>query len=60
VELRVAGYSTSIPKADVGRFEGSSTVPHLPFFINHSLTMQIIARNTAGVAVERDFPFQVR
>jgi hypothetical protein len=60
VELRVSGYGTSIPKTDVGRFEGSSTVPNLPFFVNHNLTMQIIARNTAGVAVERDFSFQVR
>ena len=60
VELRVAGYGASLPKTDVGRFEGTSTVPRLPFFINHNLTMQIIARNTAGVAIEKDFPFQVR
>lgn len=60
VELRVGGYGASMSKTDVGRFEMTSTVPRLPFFMSHNLTLQIIARNTAGVAVSQNVPLQVR
>jgi len=60
VELRVGGYGTSMPKTDVGRFESNSTVPKLPFFLNHNLTLQVIARNTAGVSVEKDVALRVQ
>jgi hypothetical protein len=60
VELRVAGYSASLAKTDVGHFEGSSRVPHIPFFLSHNVTLQIIGRNTAGSAVEQDLALQVR
>jgi hypothetical protein len=60
VELRAGGYGGAMPKTDVGHFESSSQVPHLPFFVGHKLTLQIIARNTAGALVERDVPIQVR
>ncbi len=60
VEVRIAGFATSMPKTDVGRFEGRYQVPHLPFFMSHSFQMEIIARNTAGDAVEQGFPLQIR
>lgn len=60
VELRVGGYGGGMQKTDVGHFESTSTVPHLPFFISRNLTLQIIARNTAGVAVQQTVALQVR
>jgi hypothetical protein len=60
VELRVGGYGSGMQKTDVGHFEAAEIVPRLPFFINHNVTLQIIARNTAGVAVQQTVPLQVR
>ena len=60
VELRVGGYGEGMTKTDIGHFQISSIVPRLPFFMNHSLTLQIIARNTAGSAVEQDVALHVR
>jgi hypothetical protein len=60
VEIRVGGYGWSLPKTDVGRFEGSYTIPRIPFFVSHRLTLQIIARNTAGVAAESSVAMQIR
>jgi hypothetical protein len=60
VELRVGGFGQGMTKTDVGHFESTSQVPRLPFFMNHNLTLQIIARNTAGAATEKDVPVQVR
>jgi hypothetical protein len=59
VELRVGGYGMGMNKTDVGRFESMSQVPKLPFFMNHNVTLQVIARNTAGVAIEQDIALQV-
>lgn len=60
VEVRVGGFGVSMPKTDVGRFEGSYVVPRLPFFMSHRFDAQIIARNTGGVAVEKTLPLQIR
>jgi hypothetical protein len=60
VELRVGGYGISMNKTDVGHFESTSPVPNLPPFMNHNVTLQIIARNSAGTAIEQDIPIQVR
>jgi hypothetical protein len=59
VELRVGGYGMGMNKTDVGRFQSTSEVPKLPFFMNHNVTLQVIARNTAGVAIEQDIALQV-
>jgi hypothetical protein len=59
VELRVGGYGMSMNKTDVGRFDSTSQVPKLPFFMNHNVTLQVIARNTAGVAIEQDISIAV-
>jgi hypothetical protein len=60
VELRVGGYGMSMNKTDVGQFQSTSQVPKLPFFMNHNVTLQVIARNTAGVSVEQDIPLSVQ
>jgi hypothetical protein len=60
VELRIGGYAFSLPKTDVGHFEGGYFVPQLPFFVSHELLMRIIARNTAGTSVENGVEIQVR
>lgn len=60
VELRIGGYGSGMTKTDVGHFQLASTVPKLPFFMNHSLTLQFIARNTAGVAAQQSVLLQVR
>jgi hypothetical protein len=60
VELRVGGYGSGMTKTDVGHFETASTVPHLPIFMSHNLTLQIIARNTAGVEATQTVALQVR
>jgi hypothetical protein len=60
VELRVGGYGSGMTKTDVGHFSLASTVPKLPFFMGHNLTLQIIARNTAGMVVQQNVALQVR
>lgn len=61
VELRVGSFiGINLTKIDVGHFEGSYVVPKIPFFVGHKFTMQIIARNTAGVATENTLQMQVR
>jgi|GEM_PF-2034137 hypothetical protein len=61
VELRVGSFlGINLAKVDVGHFEGTYVVPKIPFFVSRKFTMQIIARNTAGIATEDDFPMQVR
>lgn len=60
VEVRVGSYGWNLPKTDVGHFEGSYTVPHLPFFVSHNLVVLIIARNTAGAAAQSSVAMQIR
>jgi hypothetical protein len=60
VELRVGGYGSGMTKTDVGHFQLASTVPKLPFFMGHNLTLQVIARNTAGAAAQQSVPLQVQ
>ena len=60
VEIRIASFSANLPKTDVGHFEGSNPVPNIPFFMSHSFTLDVIARNTAGDSAKQSFPFQIR
>jgi hypothetical protein len=60
VEIRAGGYGWNLPKTDVGHFEGQYNVPSLPFFVSHNLVLQIIARNTAGVAAVSTVAMQIR
>jgi hypothetical protein len=59
VELRVGGYGGGMTKTDVGHFESTALVPRLPIFIGHKFVLQIIARNSAGVAVKQSVAIAV-
>jgi hypothetical protein len=60
VEARIGFYSIPVPKISIGRFAVNYVVPYLPFFLHRRYTMQVIARNAAGVAVVRTIPIRVR
>ncbi len=60
VEARIAAFSISVPKVRLGRFALSYVVPWVPFFWHGTYPMTLIARNTAGVAVERVIPITVK
>jgi len=53
VEARIATFSISVPKVGVGRFALNYVVPSVPFFFHGTYPMTLVARNTAGDAVER-------
>ena len=59
VEARIGGYATSLVKVGVGRFALTYTVAPLPWFVRGNFTMQVIARNTRGVAATRAIPLTV-
>ncbi len=60
VEARIATFSISVPKVGVGRFALNYVVPNVPFFVRGTYPMTLVARNTAGVAVERVIPITVQ
>ena len=60
VELRIGGFSMSMLKAGVGRFQLTYTVPHMPFFLHNTYPMDIIARNTRGETAKASIPITVR
>ncbi|HEY1867494.1 MAG TPA: hypothetical protein VGG70_04300 [Candidatus Cybelea sp.] len=60
VELRVGGYGSGMTKTEVGHFQLASIIPKLPFFMGHNLTLQVIARNTAGAAAMQSIALNVR
>ena len=60
VEARIAAFSISVPKVGTGRFALSYVVPSVPFFLHGTYPMTLVARNTAGDAVERVIPITVQ
>jgi hypothetical protein len=60
VELRIAGFSISMVKSGVGRFDLAYTVPSVPFFLHRTYPMDIIARNTRGDRATTSVPITVR
>jgi hypothetical protein len=60
VEARIAVFSISVPKVGVGRFALRYRVPWVPFFWYGTYPMTLVARNTAGDAVQRVIPITVR
>jgi hypothetical protein len=60
VEARIGYYSIPVPKVSIGRFALNYVVPYLPFFMHRTYTMEVIARNAAGVAVVRTIPIRIR
>jgi len=60
VEVRIASYSVNVPRTDSGQFALSYQAPHIPWFARGNYTARVIARNTAGVATERDIPIALQ
>lgn len=60
VELRIAGFSMTMPKTGPGHFALSYTVPNVPFFLHKTYTMNVIARNARGDAASTSLPIAVR
>ena len=61
VEARVGDYSASLTKTGVGTFHLSYQVPKLPAFLhNRTYAIDVIARNTAGVAVHSSMPITIK
>ena len=61
VEARVEGYSSSLPKVGVGEFAIAYKVPPvIPFYLQHSYSLHLIARNVDGAQATRDLPVSLR
>jgi hypothetical protein len=60
VEIRIAGHTARIPRVDFGVWQASVTIPHVPFFMRHKYTGQIVAMNSAGVQTARDITISIR
>jgi hypothetical protein len=60
VQARIGGYAMSLPKVGVGRFALTYTVAPLPWFVRGNFTLEVIAKNTRGVSVERSIALTVR
>jgi hypothetical protein len=60
VEVRIAGFSMTMPKTSPGHFALSYTVPSVPFFLHKTYDMNVIARNTRGDATAKSLPITVR
>lgn len=60
VELRTNQFSLNVPRPTFGVFSFSVNVYDLPAEFLRRYSLRIIARNTAGVAVEEDAPFSIR
>lgn len=60
VEARIAGYSMNMRKIGVGKFVMSYRVPHLPFFLHKTYSIQVVARNTRGDSVSSSVPITIR
>ena len=60
VEVRIAGFSMSMPKTSPGHFALSYQVPNVPFFFHKTYDMNVIARNARGEATSTSLPITVR
>jgi len=61
VEVRIDGFSQSLPRLGVGRFRFAYDVPrYLPPMLRRGYTVQFIARNVDGARDERDMPLVLR
>jgi hypothetical protein len=60
VELRLAGRSVRMARQDFGIWQLSYTVPHIPFYLRRTYTVQVVALNTAGLIAEKDVSISLR
>jgi hypothetical protein len=60
VEVRTNLFSIDVPRSDFGKFAFTADVLDLPPIFIRDYRLRVIARNSAGVAVEEDMPFHIR
>jgi hypothetical protein len=60
VEIRMAGHTARVPRVNAGIWQASVTIPHIPFFMRHRYTGQVVAMNTAGIETSRDITISIR
>ena len=60
VELRTNQFSISVPRRDYGDFAFRVRVLDLPAEFLRRYDLHVIARNSAGVAVEEEMPLRIR
>lgn len=60
VEVRTNLFSINVPRRDFGRFTFDLRVFDVPPIFIRAYTVRVIARNSAGEAVEEHFPFRLR
>lgn len=60
VEIHVGFWGMPLVHPRTGYFEGSGTIPYLPFFLKGHWTIHVIARNADGIRTERDLRITIR
>ncbi|HEY1975919.1 MAG TPA: hypothetical protein VGG89_05225 [Candidatus Baltobacteraceae bacterium] len=60
VEVRTNLFSINVPRTDFGKFAFKVDVLDVPPIFIRDYRLRVIARNSAGVAVEEDMPFHIR
>lgn len=60
VEVRTNLFSINVPRTDFGKFAFKVDVLDVPPIFVRDYRLRVIARNSAGVAVEEDMPFHIR
>ncbi|HEY0798797.1 MAG TPA: hypothetical protein VGD50_06575 [Candidatus Baltobacteraceae bacterium] len=60
VEARVEGYSSSLPKVGIGEFQIAYRVPSIPWYLQRTYSLSVIARNIDGAQATRTFPVTLR
>lgn len=60
VEVRSNFFSIDVPRRDFGRFAFTLRVYDVPPVFLRAYRIRVIARNSAGQAVEEHFPFRIR
>jgi len=60
VEVRTNLFSIDVPKRSPGRFSFVLNVLDTPPIFVRAYRLRVIARNSAGIEYEEDFPFRIR
>lgn len=60
IEVRSNFFSINVPRRDFGRFVFNLRVYDVPPIFVRAYRIRVIARNSAGQAVEENFPFRIR
>jgi hypothetical protein len=60
VEVRTNLFSIDVPRTEPGRFAFTLDVLDVPPIFIRSYRLRVIARNSAGIELERDLPFEIR